>query len=177
MLGKAIIPIIGMFVGDLVDGVVGAFKLIFSVFEAAYNFIDKYLIQPITSMINLIQRGISAIASLNPFGSSDSNQLQSGGSIDDGIVQGGKIISTHPEDTLIATKTPDSLLSNIAGGISGVVGGLMGGGSSDAQIVAKLDELITVMGANKDVYMDGRKVTAGVSSTVDKIGSNSYSLV
>ena len=137
---------------------------------------------------------------------SDANQLQSGGSIDDGIVQDGKIISTHPEDTLIATKTPESLfgesmfgkimsasplgmaansinestgggVSNVVGGIGEMIGGLFGGDSGDSQIGAKLDELIIVMKANKDVYMDGKKVTAGVSSTVDKIGSNSYSIV
>jgi hypothetical protein len=137
---------------------------------------------------------------------SDANQLQSGGSIDDGIVQDGKIISTHPEDTLIATKTPESLfgesmfgkimsasplgmaansinestgggVSNVVGGIGEMIGGLFGGDSGDSQIGAKLDELIIVMKANKDVYMDGKKVTAGVSSTVDKIGSNSYAIV
>lgn len=124
---------------------------------------------------------------------SDANQLQSGGSINDGIVQDGKIISTNPEDTLIATKTPDDFLSNlmansplgmvgdylrdVGGGIGDMVGGVMGGDSSDSQIAAKLDELIIVMKANKDVYMDGKKVTAGVSSTVDKIGANSYAIV
>ena len=137
---------------------------------------------------------------------SDANQLQSGGSIDDGIVQDGKIISTHPEDTLIATKTPESLfgesmfgkimsasplgmaansvnestgggVSNVVGGIGEMIGGLFGGDSGDSQIGAKLDELIIVMKANKDIFMDGKKVTAGVSSTVDKIGSNSYSIV
>ena len=137
---------------------------------------------------------------------SDANQLQSGGSIDDGIVQDGKIISTHPEDTLIATKTPESLfgesmfgkimsasplgmaansinestgggISSVVGGIGEMIGGLFGGDTKDADIVAKLDELLIVMRANKDVYMDGKKVTAGVSSTVDKIGSNSYAIV
>ena len=137
---------------------------------------------------------------------SDANQLQSGGSIDDGIVQDGKIISTHPEDTLIATKTPESLfgesmfgkimsasplgmaansinestgggVSNVVGGIGEMIGGLFGGDSGDSQIGAKLDELIIVMKANKDIFMDGKKVTAGVSSTVDKIGSNSYAIV
>jgi hypothetical protein len=144
---------------------------------------------------------------------SDASELQSGGSIDDGIVQDGKIISTHPEDTLIATKTPDSLfgesmfgkimsatplgmiansvnsstdggISNVAGGIgdamSGVgdmIGGLFGGDTKDADIVAKLDELLIVMSGNKDVYMDGKKLTAGVSNQSDKFAGNSNALV
>ena len=144
---------------------------------------------------------------------SGASQLQSGGSIDDGIVQDGKIISTHPEDTLIATKTPDSLfgesmfgkimsatplgmmansvndstdggISNVVGGIgdamSGVgdmFGGLFGGDTKDADIVAKLDELLIVMRGNKDIYMDGKKLTAGVSNQSDKFAANSNALV
>ena len=211
-LGKVIGEIVGFVVGGLVDGFIFAFDIIFGIFEGAYDFVDTYLISPLMSMIDLIQKGIDTLASLNPFGSSDdelvseASQLQSGGSIDDGIVQDGKIISTHPEDTLIATKTPESLfgesmfgkimsasplgmaansinestgggVSNVVGGIGEMIGGLFGGDSGDSQIGAKLDELIIVMKANKDVYMDGKKVTAGVSSTVDKIGSNSYAIV
>ena len=124
---------------------------------------------------------------------SDASELQSAGSINDGIVQDGKIISTNPEDTLIATKTPDDFLSNlmanspmsmlgegIGGAVSGIgdmIGSALGGGASDVDITKKLDELIIVMRGNKDVYMDGKKVTAGVSNTVDKIGSNSYAIV
>jgi len=122
---------------------------------------------------------------------SDANQLQSAGSINDGIVQDGKIISTNPEDTLIATKTPDDFLSNlisnsplgmVAGGLTDAAAGIgsmlgIGQESNDEKLIAKLDELIIVMSGNKDVYMDGRKVTAGVSNTVDKIGANSYAIV
>lgn len=122
---------------------------------------------------------------------SDASQLQAAGSINDGIVQDGKIISTNPEDTLIATKTPDDFLSNllensplgmVAGGLTDAAAGIgsmlgIGQESNDEKLIAKLDELIVVMSGNKDVYMDGKKVTAGVSSTVDKIGSNSYAIV
>jgi hypothetical protein len=44
-------------------------------------------------------------------------------------------------------------------------------------MVSKLDELILAVRETRDVYMDGRKVTSGVSNTVDKIGSNSYAVV
>ena len=149
---------------------------------------------------------VSLLTDDNTTASQEASNLQVAGSIDDGIVQDGNIISTNPEDTLIATKTPESLfgesmfgkimsasplgmaansvnestgggVSNVVGGIGEMIGGLFGGDSGDSQIGAKLDELIIVMKANKDVYMDGKKVTAGVSSTVDKIGSNSYSIV
>ena len=211
-IGNLIGDIVGTVIGGLVDGFIFAFDVIFGIFESFYGFIQDYIISPIRSMLDLVQKGIDALASLNPFGSSDdelasdANQLQSGGSIDDGIVQDGKIISTHPEDTLIATKTPESLfgesmfgkimsasplgmaansinestgggVSNVVGGIGEMIGGLFGGDSGDSQIGAKLDELIIVMKANKDFYIDGKKVTASVSSTVDKIGSNSYAIV
>jgi hypothetical protein len=37
--------------------------------------------------------------------------LKRDGEVDDGIIQNGKIISTDPADTLIATKTPEELTS------------------------------------------------------------------
>ena len=149
---------------------------------------------------------VSLLTDDNTTASQEASNLQVAGSIDDGIVQDGNIISTNPEDTLIATKTPESLfgesmfgkimsasplgmaansvnestgggVSNVVGGIGEMIGGLFGGDSGDSQIGAKLDELIIVMKANKDIFMDGKKVTAGVSSTVDKIGSNSYAIV
>jgi hypothetical protein len=109
-------------------------------------------------------------------GGQNLSQFEDGGSIDDGIVQNGKIITTNPEDTLIATKTPGDLLGGLAAGVSSLFGG--GGGSVDnTAMVSKLDELILAVKETRDVYMDGRKVTSGVSSTVDKIGSNSYAVV
>ena len=217
-IGNLIGDIVGFVIGGLVDGFIFAFDLIFGIFDSFYGFIQDYILSPIQSMLDLVQKGIDALASLNPFGgdddlASDASQLQSGGSVDDGIVQNGKIISTHPEDTLIATKNPDSLfgesmfgkimsatplgmmansvndstdggISNVVGGIgdamSGVgdmFGGLFGGDTKDADIVAKLDELLIVMRGNKDVYMDGKKLTAGVSNQSDKFAANSNALV
>jgi phage-related protein len=39
-----------------------------------------------------------------------------------------------------------------------------------------VDDMITAVSANKDVYMDGKKVTSGVNRVVDSVGTNSYSL-
>jgi hypothetical protein len=58
-----------------------------------------------------------------------------------------------------------------------MIGGLFGGDTKDADIVAKLDELLIVMSGNKDVYMDGKKLTAGVSNQSDKFAGNSNALV
>ena len=132
-------------------------------------------------------------------------------SVDDGVVKDRQVVSTHPDDFLIATKKPESLfgesmfgklmsttplgmmansvndstdggISNVVGGISNAmsgIGSMLGTGqeSNDEKLISKLDELLIVMKGNKDVYMDGKKVTAGVSNTVDKIGANSYAIV
>jgi len=116
-------------------------------------------------------------------------QLVDGGSINDGIVQDGKIITTNPEDTLIATKEPDNFLKTLlessplgmlASGIGGAASMLGMGGSAPAadnsQLVAKMDELIGAVRETKDVFLDGSKVTAGVSKVVNKVGSNSYAV-
>lgn len=50
--------------------------------------------------------------------------LTDGGSVNDGIIQNGKIIGTNPEDSIIAMKKPEDLASNMAGKMSGFFGGL-----------------------------------------------------
>ena len=104
------------------------------------------------------------------------------GSINDGVVQDGKIVSTNPADTLLATKDPASLLETIATGlgtgIGGLLGGLMGGGGQDnTAVVAKLDELIMAVQSNRDVYMDKEKVSSAVVKTNEKSGENRFGLM
>jgi hypothetical protein len=103
------------------------------------------------------------------------------GSINDGVVQDGKIIGTNPADTLLATKDPASLLETIATGlgtgIGGLLGGLMGGGQDNTAVVAKLDELIMVVQSNRDVYMDREKVSSAVVKTNEKNGENRFGLM
>jgi len=92
----------------------------------------------------------------------------------------GGLFELSPNDDLLAAPGLSNAMANKSDGKSGVgdmIGSLFGGDTKDADVVAKLDELLIVMRGNKDVYMDGKKVTAGVSSTVDKIGSNSYAIV
>ena len=196
-IGNILGTVIGGAVSLLVDLFLFLADTIFGVFESIAGFVNTYLIDPIMSVVNTIGGAVSSIGSFLGFGDdtpqTQSNQngdlskitpleqdaaagLSDGGSIDDGIVQNGKIITTNPEDTLIATKTPGDLLGGLAAGVSSLFGG--GGGSVDnTAMVSKLDELILAVRETRDVYMDGRKVTSGVSNTVDKIGSNSYAVV
>ena len=110
------------------------------------------------------------------------NAAASVGSINDGVVQDGKIVSTNPADTLLATKDPASLLETIATGlgtgIGGLLGGLMGGGGQDnTAVVAKLDELIVAVQSNRDVFMDREKVSSAVVKTNEKSGENRFGLM
>jgi hypothetical protein len=111
-------------------------------------------------------------------------------SINDGIVQNGKVISTNPKDTLIATQNP----SQLAGGLGddSFLGNLMNGFANAASTVGsaltpdslKFDELITeikglradLTGGKVGVNMDGKKVTAGVSRVVTQTTGNAYAL-
>ena len=106
-------------------------------------------------------------------------------------VQNGKVISTNPKDTLIATQNP----SQLAGGLGddSFLGNLMNGFANAASTVGsaltpdslKFDELITeIKGLRADliagkiaVNIDGQKVTSNVGKVVSRISSNSYAKV
>lgn len=140
----------------------------------------------------------SGIGSFFGFGGGDEEEqmaeaekLKVAGSINDGIVQDGNIISTNPEDTLIATKEPNSLFGDgLFGDIMGAtplgmaanaVSGLFGGGggrtSSNAELLAKMDILIEAVRQSGNISMDGKLLTDGVQNVVEKKTSNSFGLV
>ena len=122
----------------------------------------------------------------------EAEKLKVAGSINDGIVQDGNIISTNPEDTLIATKEPNSLFGDgLFGDIMGAtplgmaanaVSGLFGGGgggqaSSNSELLAKMDILIEAVRQSGNISMDGKLLTDGVQNVVEKKTSNSFGLV
>jgi len=74
--------------------------------------------------------------------------------------------------------TPGLIALSAVGAISTGLNTLMGGDDTDTNESkpAWVDELKTVFRETKDVYIDGDKITAKISSKVDKIGSNSYVL-
>jgi phage-related protein len=198
--------------GEAFDFVFGG---LFSVIESISKFIQTYLVEPIMNAIGSIKSGFDTVANYIPgFGgdkkegvASDTSAMQkqalddtlgkdSSGyqvvddSINDGIVQNGKVISTNPKDTLIATQNPsqlagglgdDTFLGNLMNGIGNVANTI---GSIMTPDALKFDELITeikglradLTGGKVGVNMDGKKVTAGVSRVVTQTTGNAYAL-
>jgi hypothetical protein len=113
-------------------------------------------------------------------------------SIDDGIVQNGKVITTNPKDTLIATQNPSELLpeqqglqalSNAFGldkisSLFGTAGNLLAPDSVKFdQLIAEIKGLRSDLAAGKvAVYMDTEKVTSKIGKQVDQSSRNNYSL-
>lgn len=166
---------------DLFDSLLGLFG---SIGQKIKTFISNLIPDWVK---NLFTVGGSDAAAVQ----SEAAQMQVAGSIEDGIVQNGKIVTTDPADSIIATKTPQDLMSQLVenspigllgkavGGIGDMIGGAFGSENQSVgneQIIAKFDEMIAAFKGGKDVYMDGKKVTSGVNRVVDNVGTNSYSL-
>jgi hypothetical protein len=129
----------------------------------------------------------------------------SAGSINDGVVQNGKIVSTHPEDFLIATKTPGALADSVSGTTtqpSSTVSNTTNEQTSIfdnttiqqtpaisntpiqqtptidiSALVSKMDEMIQAVSSNKDVYMDREKVSLAVVKSSEKSSENRFGLM
>ena len=191
---KFIGVLLGTIIGGAIDVLVGAFSagfdIIFSIIEGVSDFFQKYLVAPLQWVIDNVSSVFSSIGSFLGFGGDSETPAAAAStsmgttpteSVNDGVVQKGKVVGTDPADTLLATKDPGSLLETIATGlgtgIGGLLGGLMGGGRDDTAIIGKLDELIMAVQSNRDVYMDKEKVSSAVVKTNEKSGENRFGLM
>lgn len=182
-IGKIFGSLVGGAVGFFIDFLVKGFGLIYDVISFIGDAINTYLVNPIMTAVNAIGDAFNSIGSF--LGMSDpavtDGSTATTASINDGVVQDGKVIGTNPADVLLATKDPASLLETIATGlgtgIGGLLGGMMGGGQDNTAIVAKLDELIMTVQSNRDVYMDKEKVSSAVVKTNEKSGENRFGLM
>ena len=207
---------------DAIGGLIDVFGFLFGIIGQIGSAIWKYIGEPISNIVGFFSDMISNIAGvftsigekiqsffmgllpgwaqnlLSGETESDTASVQEqaavevAGSINDGIVQDGKIITTNPEDTIMATQespmdmlgnmlkyTPLGLLGQAAGGIgemaSNALSGIMGGGG-DAELIAEIRGLRADLASGKiAVNMDGKKVTSSVSKVVDRSSTNSYS--
>ena len=98
-------------------------------------------------------------------GSTQTTAVGASDSINDGVVQAGKVVSTDPADFLIASKNP--------GGLAEAVGSGGGGGSVNISmdgVIAELQALKQAFMSNKDVYLDRELVSRQVSKGQEKSG-------
>jgi hypothetical protein len=180
----SIVGVIVDIVSFLIDPIVEFISYLIDGFISLSDIIMEYIVEPIQSVIGGVGDFFSGVSSF--FGGGDEEtekeQLEAAGSIEDGIVQNGKIVTTSPEDTLIATKTPGDLLGSLLenspiGMLGSALGGLVGGGGG-GDMTALLDE---IRGLRADlnsgkiaVYMDGKNVTTKVASIASKSTKNNY---
>ncbi len=97
----------------------------------------------------------------------DNMSYQSRGTtqVSDAVISpSGDVISTHPEDFLIATKNPTSLADTVGANPTISMEG----------VIAELRTLKEAFLSNKDVYMDTVKVTSMVRKTTERASDNKF---
>jgi hypothetical protein len=158
----------------LLDTFFDMFPKVGDAFTELFTSIGSKVKQMFTDMlpswaVKLLGGGTSVAASATPPATE---------SINDGVIQNGKVVSTHPEDFLIATKNPSGLAESMAGGMTSTSGlpQTMSGGTTISMegVIAELRELKAAFMANKDVYMDRAKVTTLVRRTTERATDNNF---
>lgn len=196
--------IVKIFKGDFKEGFTMIFKgalqwiaripialwdTITGVFPQLGEWIKEWFSGIWNSITSFATDALDSIAGFFGFGSSDSSKAQTeaaqpAGSVNDGVIQNGKIITTNPADTLIASKSPGELfqkamemtpLGMLANGIGGLLGSAGGTKMDLGPLIAEIQGLRADMAAGKiAVNMDGRKITSGVSKVSSQSSGNSY---
>jgi len=192
----------GMIMEGLGQGLKGVFEMILKIPITLFNaFVDMFptLGGAITDFFSSIgskikaffmnilpdwaKRFVGGVSGDDSLAASQKTQAETppaDASVNDGVIQNGKVISTNPSDTIFATKNPDGLLSGLGGildGISGAAGNALGSVNGSNRIIEKLDELIAATAGSRDVYMDKEKVTNVVATTNEKSGKNRFGLM
>lgn len=161
-----ILPAVLSTVASLAIGMLGA---LFTGIGAVWTFAAGLITSAIAaiSTMSALTLGIGAIAivggiaaAATAMNSQTSTATAEAESVQDGVISpGGNVISTSPDDFLIATKNPGALAQTVSQG---------GGGVSMEAVVAELRELKAAFMANKDVYLDGQLVTSRIASVASK---------
>ena len=147
-LGTSLLPIV-----NLIGGIASVISMIVGYTQDLLNFLNPF--------VNTVGEGSEDYQSR---GNKAAAQVGSAFGIEDGVIgPDGDIISTSPEDYLIATKTPGEMAGAVSEGGGGV--------SIDiGPLVAKLDQLIGVVEKGGDVILDGNKVGRNIAMASSKMG-------
>lgn len=161
----SILPTVIATVSSLAIGLLGA---LFAGIAAVWTFAAGLITSAIAaiSTMSALTLGIGAIAIIGGIaaGAAAMNSQTEGAttkaeSVQDGVISpGGNVISTSPDDFLIATKNPGTLADTVS----------QGGGTSMEGVIAELRELKAAFMANRNVYIDGQLVTSKIASVASK---------
>lgn len=161
----SILPTVIATVTSLAVGLLGAlYAGIVAVFTFAAGLITSAIAA--ISTMSALTLGIGAIAIIGGIaaGVAAMNSQTEGAtakaeSVQDGVISpGGNVISTSPDDFLIATKNPGALADTVS----------QGGGTSMEGVIAELRELKAAFMENRHVYIDGQLVTSKIASVSSK---------
>jgi len=163
----------------IIDAIAGSFS---SASEKIYAWWDGLVSWMKGGLTNLLPNSIQSLLGMGS--DTSTNEATDGGSVHDGVIQKGKIITTHPEDTIMAMKNPKDVLGKGSGGLGllenivGGIGNLIGGGSSATDmgpLIVEIKGLRADLAAGKiSINMDGRKVTSGITKIAGQSSANSY---
>lgn len=120
-----IINLMKMFLSSIADPWINTFNLLKSIFVAVFDAVKEKVKSTVESIKNFLEPIIDAINKiidgLERIGKGVGGKIRAlfgkGGNIDDGIVQNGRIITTHPKDYIMAAKDPSEFIA--MGGGSG----------------------------------------------------------
>tara|TARA_B100000902_G_C27321441_1_gene924882 strand:- start:5028 stop:7454 length:2427 start_codon:yes stop_codon:yes gene_type:complete len=106
-----------------------------------------------------------ALKLLGKSGGAESQEAAMETKVNDAVIgPSGDIISTSPQDYIIATQDPQSLAGT-------------GGSASMEGVIAELKELKAAFVSNKDVYIDNEKITSRITKTQEKSNINQFGLM
>lgn len=192
-IAKVFSGIAGIFSGEMTFG-----EALMSIGEGLWDMvtaIPKMLWENFTSLFGGIGEWISEkiSAGISSIGSSVKSFFGFGGDeteVNDAVISpNGDVVSTAPDDYLIATKDPSGLAAQLAasGDIIGANNLMsnsaseimtpMGGGIDMSSVVAELKELKQAFLSNKDIYIDNQKVTSRITKTQEKSNINQFGLM
>ena len=154
--------------GEMVGGILGSMiDMVGNIVTTLWEGIKSVFSSLGTYIYDQIKDSISFLGSW--FGGDDTEETK----VNDAVISPqGEIISTSPEDYLIATKNPSAL----ADATSGAMGA--GGTTMDmSSVIGELKSLKEAFLSNRDVYIDNQKVTSRITKTQEKSNINQFGLM
>ena len=142
--------------GEMVSGILGSMvDMVSNIVTTLWEGIKSVFSSLGTYIYEQVKDSLSFFGSF--FGGDDSEETK----VNDAVIgPSGDVISTSPNDYLIATQNPQSL-----------------GGASMEGVINELRELKAAFISNKDVYIDNEKITSRITKTQEKSNINQFGLM